>query len=86
MFDPNWLEKLEPVARQNLVQAFITIGKSGIVEAHVQTVMAQATDGYWDQSEEDLAKKIRETRLKLSMMRSLAGFCQHIEEKLGVEQ
>jgi hypothetical protein len=86
LFSKEYMEQLDPTTRANLVTAFVTIGHSGIIEFHEQQVRTNATDGYWDQDNDELAKKIRETRLKLAMMRSLAGFCEFIERELGVEQ
>jgi hypothetical protein len=84
MFTKEWIEEnLDENTGHNLAVAFATIGNSGIIEAHIQTLLIQATQGYYQEEDASLLQKIRDTRLKVSMMRSLEGFCKIIEIELG---
>lgn len=84
MFTKEWIaENLDEGQGRNLMVAFATIGASGIIEAHADKLLKQTVDGYFKESEADLVEKIKNTRLQVSMMRSLGGFCQQLQTALG---
>lgn len=84
MFTKEWItENLDEGQARNLMVAFATIGHSGIIEAHAELLLKQTVDGYFKEADDSLIEKIKNTRLQVSMMRSLWGFCQQLQSEIG---